>query len=64
VAAYYVAGMDKGLKLTGPILADIFSGKITKWDDPKIKGLIADRPLPSNDIIVVHRSDGSGTTFV
>jgi phosphate transport system permease protein/phosphate transport system substrate-binding protein len=64
VAAYNVAGMDKGLKLTGPILADIFSGKITKWDDPKIKELNADRPLPPSDIIVVHRSDGSGTTFV
>ena len=64
VAAYNVAGVDKGLKLTGPLLADIFSGKITKWDDLKIKELNPQLSLPSNDIVVVHRSDGSGTTFV
>jgi phosphate transport system substrate-binding protein len=64
VAAYNIAGIDKGLRLTGPILSDIFSGKITKWDDPKIKKLNPDLPLPANDIVVVHRSDGSGTTFV
>ena len=64
VAAYNIAGIDKGLKLTGPVLADIFSGKIAKWDDPKIKELNPDLQLPSNDIIVVHRSDGSGTTFI
>jgi phosphate transport system permease protein/phosphate transport system substrate-binding protein len=65
VAAYNINGVpEKGLKLTGPVLADIFSGKITKWDDPKIKELNPDLPLPSNDIVVVHRSDGSGTTFI
>lgn len=65
VAAYNVIGVpDKGLKLTGPILADIFLGKITKWDDPQIKELNPNLPLPSEDIVVVHRSDGSGTTFV
>jgi phosphate transport system substrate-binding protein len=64
VAAYNIAGIDKGLKLTGQILSDIFSGKVTKWDDPKIKELNPDLPLPANDIVVVHRSDGSGTTFV
>jgi phosphate transport system substrate-binding protein len=64
VAAYNIAGIDKGLKLTGPILSDIFLGKITKWDDPKIKELNQDLPLPSADIIVVHRSDGSGSTFI
>ncbi len=65
VAAYNVIGVpDKGLKLTGPILADIFLGKITKWDDPQIKELNPSLPLPSKDIVVVHRSDGSGTTFV
>jgi phosphate transport system permease protein/phosphate transport system substrate-binding protein len=65
VAAYNVAGIpDKGLKLTGPILADIFLGKITRWDDPKIKEINPDLPLPGQDIVVVHRSDGSGTTFV
>jgi phosphate transport system substrate-binding protein len=64
VAAYNLAGIDKGLRLTGPILSDIFLGKITKWDDPKIKELNPDLPLPANDIVVVHRSDGSGTTFI
>lgn len=55
---------DAELKLTGPILADIFMGKITKWDDPKIKEINSGLQLPSEDIVVVHRSDGSGTTFV
>jgi phosphate transport system substrate-binding protein len=55
---------DKGLKLTGEVLSEIFMGKITKWDDPKIKDLNPELPLPSEDITVVHRSDGSGTTFV
>ncbi|HEY8140812.1 MAG TPA: phosphate ABC transporter substrate-binding protein PstS [Nitrososphaera sp.] len=65
VAAYNVIGIpDKGLKLTGPILADIFLGKITKWDDPKIEELNPDLPLPAQDIVVVHRAEGSGTTFV
>jgi phosphate transport system permease protein/phosphate transport system substrate-binding protein len=55
---------DAELKLTGPIIADIFLGKITKWDDPKIKEINAGLELPSENIITVHRSDGSGTTFV
>ncbi|MGA7692015.1 MAG: phosphate ABC transporter substrate-binding protein PstS, partial [Nitrososphaeraceae archaeon] len=54
----------EGLKLTGPILADIFLGKITKWNDPKIQEINPDLTLPAEDIVVVHRSDGSGTTFV
>uniref|UniRef100_UPI0033401418 phosphate ABC transporter substrate-binding protein PstS n=1 Tax=Castellaniella defragrans TaxID=75697 RepID=UPI0033401418 len=59
-----IAGVAPGqLKLTGPILADIFLGKIRKWDDPAIARLNADVQLPSKDIVVVHRSDGSGTTF-
>lgn len=64
VAAYNIPSMEKGLKLTGPILADIFRGEITKWNDPRIEELNPDAPLPSQDIVVVHRSDGSGTTFV
>ena len=64
VAAYNIGGIDKGLKLTGPVLADIFLGKITKWDDPRIKELNPNLSLPSADIVVVHRSDGSGTTFI
>ena len=52
------------LVLDGPTLADIFLGKITKWDDPAIKKLNPNAKLPSNAIVVVHRSDGSGTTFI
>jgi phosphate ABC transporter phosphate-binding protein/phosphate ABC transporter permease protein PstC len=55
---------DKGLKLTGPILAGIYLGEITKWNDPQIKNLNPDLFLPAQNIIVAHRSDGSGTTFV
>ena len=65
VAAYNIPSIpDKGLKLSGEVLADIFLGKITKWNDPKIQSLNKDKTLPSDDIVVVHRSDGSGTTFV
>ncbi|HJS83386.1 MAG TPA: phosphate ABC transporter substrate-binding protein PstS [Nitrososphaera sp.] len=65
VVAYNIPGFEqKGLKLTGPIIADIFSGKIDRWDDPAIKELNPDASLPSQNIVVVHRSDGSGTTFV
>src|ERR671914_2708156 len=64
VAAYNIPGIDKGMKLTGPVLADIFAGKITRWDDQRIVELNAGIPLPSADIITVHRSDGSGTTFI
>ena len=65
VAAYNIPGIpNKGLKLSGPVLADIFLGKITKWNDPKIQTMNPGVSLPSNNIVVVHRSDGSGTTFV
>ena len=52
------------LKLSGPVLADIYLGKIKKWDNPQIKQLNPGVNLPSNPITVVHRSDGSGTTNV
>jgi phosphate transport system substrate-binding protein len=55
---------EKGLRLTGPILADIFLGKIKRWNDPFIASLNPDLNLPNAEIIIVHRSDGSGTTFV
>jgi phosphate ABC transporter phosphate-binding protein/phosphate ABC transporter permease protein PstC/phosphate ABC transporter permease subunit PstA len=54
----------KGLKLSGPVLADIFLGKIERWDDPRITALNPGATLPERSIVVVHRSDGSGTTFV
>ncbi|HJU96001.1 MAG TPA: phosphate ABC transporter substrate-binding protein PstS [Nitrososphaera sp.] len=55
---------DSGLKLTGPILTGIYLGEITRWNDPQIQKLNPDLFLPAQNIIVVHRSDGSGTTFV
>jgi|SRR5688572_19439409 len=52
------------LKLDGPTIADIFLGKITKWNDRRIASMNAGVSLPNQDIIVVHRSDGSGTTYI
>ncbi|MCC6609402.1 MAG: phosphate ABC transporter substrate-binding protein PstS [Burkholderiales bacterium] len=60
-----VAGIRPGeLKMTGAVLADIYLGKITKWNDASIAKLNPGANLPAADIIVVHRSDGSGTTFI
>ena len=53
-----------GLKLTGKVISNIFMGNITKWNDPLIKDLNPELRLPNQDIVVAHRSDGSGTTFV
>ncbi len=64
VLSYNLPGITTPLKLSGPVVADIYLGKITKWDDSKIKQLNPNVSLPSNPITVVHRSDGSGTTFV
>lgn len=55
---------QSGLKLTGAVIADIFLGKITKFNDPAIQELNPDVPLPDENIVVAHRSDGAGTTFV
>jgi phosphate transport system substrate-binding protein len=52
------------LKLTGPVLADIFMGTIKNWNDPKIGALNPGKTLPNQAITVVHRADGSGTTFI
>jgi phosphate transport system substrate-binding protein len=60
-----IDGFAQGeLKLTGPVLADIFMGTITKWNDPKIVALNPGKKLPNQSITVVHRADGSGTTFI
>ena len=60
-----VEGVKPGeMKLTGEILAAIYMGKITKWDDAKIKADNKGLKLPNTDITVVHRSDGSGTSFI
>ncbi len=52
------------MKLTGPVVADIYLGKITKWNDPQIVALNPGMKLPADEITVVHRADGSGTTFL
>jgi phosphate transport system substrate-binding protein len=64
VPVYNIPGANTDLKFTGPVLADIFLGKITKWNDPAITKLNAGVNLPGTDITVVHRSDASGTTYI
>ena len=64
VPAYKVAGVSQALNFTPEALAGIFLGKITKWNDPELMKANPGVKLPANDIIVVHRSDGSGTTYV
>jgi phosphate transport system substrate-binding protein len=60
-----VEGVQPGrMKLTGSILADIYLGRISKWNDSRIAGLNGDLKLPDQAITVVHRADGSGTTFI
>ncbi len=63
VIAYNLPGVD-GLKLTESILEGIFMGEITRWNDPAIKDNNKGFTLPDKEIMVVHRSDGSGTTFI
>lgn len=63
-AVVNIAGLKPGqLRVTGSLLADIFSAKVTSWDDPAIKSLNPDLRLPHAKIAIVHRSDSSGTTF-
>lgn len=64
VVTYNVKGLGKGLKLTPDVLADIFLGKITQWNDSRIKSLNSGMNLPDEPIFVAHRSDGSGTTNI
>jgi phosphate transport system substrate-binding protein len=64
VPTYNLAGVTKDLNFTGEALAGIFLGNIKKWNDPAIKSANPGVNLPDADIVVVHRSDGSGTTFV
>jgi len=60
---YNVKGVPYGLKITGPLLADIYLGKVKKWNDARIKRLNPSVSLPSTDITPIYRSDSSGTTF-
>jgi len=64
VPVYNVPGISQELKFNGEVLAKIILGKITKWNDPAIAKLNEGVNLPSADVTVVHRSDGSGTTYI
>lgn len=64
VPSFNLPGFGKGeLRVTGPVLAEMFMGKISKWNDPKLAALNPGKNLPDTTITVVHRADGSGTTF-
>jgi len=64
VPAYNLPGVEKGLKLTPDVIADIFLGNITKWSDARISSANPGVTVPDMPIIVAHRSDGSGTTYI
>src|SRR4051812_24993361 len=64
VPVYNIPNVNAELKFTGVLLADIFLGKVTKWNDPAIAKLNAGVALPATDITVAHRADGSGTTYI
>lgn len=64
VPAYNVPGVSGDLKFTGPLLANIFLGKVTNWNDPSIAKVNPGVKFPDKPIVVVHRSDGSGTTYI
>ena len=63
LVAYNVKGVPNRLKLSGPVLAGIFLGKVKQWNDPSIRGLNPGVQLPPTAITPVHRSDGSGDTY-
>jgi phosphate transport system substrate-binding protein len=64
VPAYNIPGVSAELNFTQEALSGIFLGKITKWNDPAIAGPNKGVSLPANDIVVIHRSEGSGTTYI
>src|SRR4051812_23418609 len=64
VVTYNVPELERPLRLDGTTLADIYLGKITRWNDARIAALNGGAKLPARDILVVHRSDGSGTSYV
>ena len=64
VPVYNIPNLTSELKFSGPLLADIFLGKVTKWNDPAIAKLNAGLNLPASDITAAHRADGSGTTYI
>lgn len=64
VPVYNIDGVTQQLRFTGPLLADIYLGNVRKWNDPKIAAVNPGVKFPAQDIAVVHRSDGSGTTYI
>jgi len=64
VVPVYNISVSKAIRFSGPVLADIFLGKIKKWNDPALVKLNPGVKLPDQDILVVHRADGSGTTYI
>ena len=64
VLTYNVEGVKTGLKLTPDVIADIFTGRIVKWNDSAIAKANPGVEMPARDIVVVHRSDGSGTSYI
>ena len=64
VPTYNIPGVSTSLNFTPEALAGIFLGRISKWNDPAIAGANKGVNLPANDIVVIHRSDGSGTTYI
>src|SRR6266852_2644860 len=64
VPIYNIPGVSAELKFPGKVLADIFMGKIRKWNDPALANVIPGIALPATEITVVHRSDGSGTSYI
>jgi phosphate transport system substrate-binding protein len=64
IPTYNIPGVSAELNFTPEAIAGIFLGRITKWNDPAIAGANKGVNLPANDIVVVHRSDGSGTTYI
>jgi phosphate transport system substrate-binding protein len=64
VVAYNVPAVAQPLKLTGDVIADLFLGRITKWNDPRIAATNPGVQLPNADVLVVHRTDASGTTYI
>ena len=64
VPVYNIPNLTAELKFSGPVLADIFLGKVTKWNDAAIAKLNPGVALPATDITVAHRADGSGTTYI
>src|SRR4029077_3658150 len=64
VPVYNIEGVTVPLRFNGALLADIYLGKVTKWNDPAVAAINQGVKLPDADIVVLHRSDGSGTNYI